>query len=79
MLLTREAMVDMAVSEIDNTASLVDTLGLDSIQIVELISGLEEEFDVALEDEELSWDLFENGRSFLFSGHGQGARDRFRP
>lgn len=63
MVLTREAMVHKKPEEISNVASLIGNMGLDSIQIVELITGLEDEFDISMEDEELSLELFENVNS----------------
>jgi acyl carrier protein len=39
-------------SEVTLTASFVDDLGADSLDLVELIMAMEEEFDVKIEDEE---------------------------
>lgn len=38
--------------EIDNNSSFVDDLGADSLDIVELVMSLEEEFDCEIPDEE---------------------------
>ena len=38
--------------EIDNTASFIDDLGADSLDTVELVMSLEEEFDTEIADEE---------------------------
>ena len=39
-------------SDVTPTASFVDDLGADSLDLVELIMAMEEEFDVKIEDEE---------------------------
>lgn len=38
--------------EISETASFVDDLGADSLDVVDLVMGLEEEFDVEIPDED---------------------------
>lgn len=38
--------------EVSNTASFVDDLGADSLDTVELVMALEEEFDCEIKDEE---------------------------
>lgn len=38
--------------EVKNTASFVDDLGADSLDTVELVMALEEEFDIEIKDEE---------------------------
>ena len=44
--------------EIGNDSGLISELGLDSIQIIGLIGGLEEMFDIVLEDDDLDFELF---------------------
>ena len=39
-------------SQVDNKASFVDDLGADSLDIVELIMELEEEFDIQIPDDQ---------------------------
>ena len=39
-------------SQVDNTASFVDDLGADSLDIVELVMAFEEEFSVEVPDED---------------------------
>ena len=38
--------------EVTNNASFVDDLGADSLDVVELVMGLQEEFDVEIPDED---------------------------
>jgi acyl carrier protein len=44
--------LDVAESEVVPTASFVDDLGADSLDQVELIMAMEEEFDVSIPDED---------------------------
>ena len=67
-VLTREVVVDMMLEEIDDTASLLDDIGLDSIQILELIVGLEDEFGIAVDDLDMDVELFANVRSVAETG-----------
>lgn len=43
--------LDVAEDEVTAQASFVDDLGADSLDVVELVMGLEEEFDVEIPDE----------------------------
>jgi len=42
----------MKVEEIKNSASFIDDLGADSLDTVELVMALEEEFEIEIPDEE---------------------------
>lgn len=44
--------LDVNEDEVTPTASFVDDLGADSLDVVELVMGLEEEFDVEIPDED---------------------------
>ena len=44
--------LDVAEDEVTQQASFVDDLGADSLDVVELVMGLEEEFDVEIPDED---------------------------
>ncbi len=44
--------LDVAEDEVTPHASFVDDLGADSLDVVELVMGLEEEFDVEIPDED---------------------------
>lgn len=44
--------LDVNEEEVNAAASFVDDLGADSLDVVELVMGLEEEFDVEIPDED---------------------------
>jgi acyl carrier protein len=44
--------LDASEDEITPTASIVDDLGADSLDVVEIVMALEEEFDVEIPDED---------------------------
>lgn len=45
--------------EIEDDKSLIDTYGVDSVSLLELVVGIEEEFGVVVEDEDFSVANFE--------------------
>ena len=44
--------LEVAEDEVTDNASFVDVLGADSLDVVELVMGLEEEFDIEIPDED---------------------------
>lgn len=44
--------LDVNEEEVTSSASFVDDLGADSLDVVELVMGLEEEFDIEIPDED---------------------------
>ena len=44
--------LEVSEDQVTPTASFVDDLGADSLDVVELVMGLEEEFDVEIPDED---------------------------
>lgn len=44
--------LEISVDEINPTSSLTDDLGADSLDVVEIVMALEDEFDVEISDEE---------------------------
>ena len=44
--------LDVSEDEVTAAASFVDDLGADSLDVVELVMGLEEEFDIEIPDED---------------------------
>ena len=57
-LICRDVLVGVKMDEIADDAALVSDLHLDSIQMMELIAGLENEFSIVLEDEDLDMQVF---------------------
>ncbi len=52
-MISNEVLVGVGVDDIGDDASLISDLNLDSIQMLALITGLESEFDIMLDDEDL--------------------------
>lgn len=52
-LLCNEVLVGFSPNEIKNDTGLIDELHLDSIQMMGLIAGLENEFAIEFEDDDL--------------------------
>lgn len=48
----------VAAEEIPDEASLMDTYGIDSVNLFEIVVGLEEDFGVSLEDTDFSTETF---------------------
>ena len=44
--------LSVSIDEINNESSFIDDLGADSLDTVELVMSLEEEFDIEISDEE---------------------------
>ena len=44
--------LEVSEDEVTPTASFIDDLGADSLDVVELVMGLEEEFDIEIPDED---------------------------
>lgn len=44
--------LEVSEDEVTESASFVDDLGADSLDVVELVMGLEEEFDIEIPDED---------------------------
>ena len=52
-MISNEVLVGVSIEEIGSDVSLISDLAMDSIQMLALITGLENEFDFMLEDEDL--------------------------
>lgn len=60
-VITNRLRVDINAGDLTRETPLIGKgLGLDSIGVLELVVGLEEEFGIVFEDKELRIDLFEN-------------------
>ena len=52
-MISNEVLVGVSVDEIGSDVSLISDLNLDSIQMLALITGLESQFNIVLEDDDL--------------------------
>ena len=52
-MISDEVLVGVDVEDIGDDASLISDLNLDSIQMLTLITGLESEFDIMLDEDDL--------------------------
>jgi acyl carrier protein len=57
-IICTEIMVGVSVEEVKNDSSLINDLHLDSLQIMELITQMEGEFELELDDEDLDFQHF---------------------
>jgi acyl carrier protein len=58
-MIVERLFMTIAPEELDNDKSLIDDYGVDSVMLLELVVGLEEEFGVRIEDNEFSVRHFE--------------------
>lgn len=58
-LIATRLFLKIAPEAIEDDKSLIDTYGVDSVSLLELVVGLEEEFGIAIPDEEFSIKHFE--------------------
>jgi len=63
MVLAREAMLEVKPQDMDDDAAFIEEYGMDSIQVLQFIIGLEEEFGISLEDDELDLEVLHSIRS----------------
>jgi acyl carrier protein len=49
----------IAPGDIQDDKSLIDVYGVDSVSLLELVVGLEEEFDITVDDDDFSVDHFQ--------------------
>lgn len=64
-VLTREGMVDCRPDEVDDRADLIGDIGMDSIQVIEFVVGLETEFGVSFAEEDIDLDVLRNVESVV--------------
>jgi acyl carrier protein len=70
-LIVERCFLSIAPDEIGDDADLMDEIGLDSIQILEVVVGLEETFGVSFEDADFDIENFRSVRAI-----GQFVRER---
>lgn len=64
-ILLKEVEIQVSRKNISLESTLINDLGMDSIQILEFIVGLENKFNVKINDEDISKALFKNVGSIL--------------
>lgn len=57
-MVVERCFLSIGPEEIDDDASLMDDIGLDSVQILEIVVGLEDVFGVAVDDADFDIDNF---------------------
>jgi len=57
-MIVERCFLSVEPSEIDDAADLMESLGLDSVQILEVVVGLEEIFGITFEDADFDLDNF---------------------
>lgn len=58
-MIVERLFLNVSPEEIDDHEPLMETYHIDSVQLFEIVVGLEEECGVVVEDEEFSLELFE--------------------
>lgn len=62
-LMVERLFLKVAPTAIGDEEPLMDSYGLDSVNIFELVAGLEEVYGITVEDADFNMDLFKNVRS----------------
>lgn len=62
-MIVERLFLKVSPEEIADEAPLMETYGIDSVALFELVVGLEEVYEITLEDEEFSLDLFHSVNS----------------
>ena len=62
-LIVERLFLKVAPEEIGDEDPLMDTYGIDSVQLFEIVVGLEEAYGITMEDEEFDLALFANIKS----------------
>ena len=59
-MIVERLFMKIAPEEVADDKSLIDEYGVDSVSLLELVVGIEEEFGVSVEDEDFSVEHFES-------------------
>lgn len=62
-MIVERLFLSVAPGEIPDNAPLMETYGIDSVALFELVVGLEEEFDVVMEDVDFQIEAFQSVNS----------------
>jgi len=73
-MIVERCFLDMAPDAIQDDASLMEDVGLDSVQILEVVVGLEETFGVTFEDADFDVENFSSVAAI--AGYVQDRMDR---
>ena len=75
-LIVERLFLKVAPADIGDEDPLMDTYGIDSVQLFEIVVGLEEAYGVTMEDEEFDLALFANVKSIAdFVRHKQSGSE----
>ena len=75
-LIVERLFLKVSPEEIGDEDPLMDTYGVDSVQLFEIVVGLEEVYGITMEDEEFDLALFASVKSIAdFVRHKQSASD----
>ena len=75
-LLVERLFLQVTPEDIADDAPLMETLGIDSIQIFEIVVGLEETYGLSFQDEEFNIEVFQTVNSIAaFVRQKQGEAD----
>jgi acyl carrier protein len=84
-MIVERLFLDVKPEEIDETKSLFDEYGVDSVAVLEIVVGLEETYGLSFADEDFSPQMFETVKSIADyvrsksptrqDRHGDGATD----
>lgn len=58
-IIVERLFLDVEPDELDAGESLTDAHGIDSVRLFDVVVGLEEDFDISFEDDELTLDNFD--------------------
>ena len=77
-MLVERLFLQVQPDEIDDDDPLMETLGVDSIQILEIVVGLEETYGLSFQDDEFNIEVFRTVKSIADfvrrkQGEGDGA------
>jgi acyl carrier protein len=73
-LIVERLFLKVAAEEIGDEDPLMDTYGIDSVQLFEIVVGLEEAYGITMEDEEFDLALFASVKSIAaFVRHKQAS------
>ncbi|HCA45972.1 MAG TPA: hypothetical protein DEP45_01075 [Armatimonadetes bacterium] len=62
-MIVERLFLDADPAEMGDDENLMENYGIDSVNLFEIVVGLEEQFEISFEDEDFSVDLFANVNS----------------